>query len=326
MTKFYPPLLNSASPWATTKEQLQVLYDCPYTGAMTTRTSLLHGFEHNDTVHQYCFFAADQSVQKGGRGDVSSLNTLGYSPLSLQFYLKTVHEILKDRVNFHENPKPVIFSVTGPPDDIVTAYNMINAERLLITGARFLMEINLSCPNIAGIPPPAYSKPELLRYLTPLHARHTPIDSKVEIGLKVPPYTHQGQFDDFISALLESTPPDQTVPISFITATNTLGNCLVLDSHDNVTPVLNSANGSGMGGLAGAALHPLALGNVKPLQRLLDSQERLRHIDIIGVGGVMDGPGLKRMLNVGAWVAGVGTALGSGGVGIFERIWDGFRI
>lgn len=339
MLDFHPPLLNSANPWATSKKQLQELYDCPHTGAITTRTSLLNGFEHDDAIHQYIFFGSDQVFQEGEntnaeknaacpRGsDVSSLNTLGYSPLSLHEYLSILRDVFKDASTPHVTKKPVIFSVTGSPHDIVTAYNLINSQRLLITGARFLMEINLSCPNIAGVPPPAYSRSELVRYLSKLHSRHTPIDKNgrllptTEIGLKIPPYTHQGQFDDLVSALLGSTPLDQTIPISFITATNTLGNCLVLDPSDVVTPVLNSVNGTGIGGLAGAALHPLALGNVKTLRRMLDSHERLRHIDIIGVGGVMDGCGFKRMMNVGASAVAVGTALGSKGIGIFENIW-----
>lgn len=339
MLDFDPPLFNSANPWATSKEQLQDLYDCPHTGAVTTRTSLLNGFEHDDTVHQYGFFATNQPFRKGeythaenslgspARIDFSSLNTLGYSPLPLETYLKIVREIYTDETIPSRRKKPVIFSVTGSPEDVVAAYNLINSQRLLITDARFLMEINLSCPNIAGVPPPAYSKPELLRYLTHLHTRHTPIDetgallSATEIGIKTPPYTHQGQFDDLVCALLESASPGQTIPISFITATNTLGNCLILDPSDVSSPALNSANGTGIGGLAGVALHPLALGNVKTLRRMLDSQEILRHVDIIGVGGVMDGAGFRRMTSVGASAVAVGTALGSRGIDVFESIW-----
>ena len=33
-----PPLLNSASPWATTFEDIKALYECPFTGAVTVRT------------------------------------------------------------------------------------------------------------------------------------------------------------------------------------------------------------------------------------------------------------------------------------------------
>ncbi len=75
--------------------------------------------------------------------------------------------------------------------------------------------------------------------------------------------------------------------------------------------------------MAGAALHPLALGNVRKIRQMLDLHEELRHIKIIGVGGVSDGAGYRRMRSVGADAVAVGTALGSEGIGIFEKIADG---
>ena len=59
---FNPPLLNSANPWATTKEDLQALYDCPSTGALTIRTSVLGGFQHDDQIHQYRIFGNGESI------------------------------------------------------------------------------------------------------------------------------------------------------------------------------------------------------------------------------------------------------------------------
>lgn len=85
----HPPLLNSASPWATTEADLQALFDCPHTGAITTRTSLLRGFEHDNGVHQYTFFTADNqaTLKREGQDEkyVGSLNTLGYSPIRLEY-------------------------------------------------------------------------------------------------------------------------------------------------------------------------------------------------------------------------------------------------
>ena len=176
------------------------------------------------------------------------------------------------------------------------------------------MEINLSCPNIAGKPPPAYSKAELLQYLIPL----TDEAGTIQVGIKTPPYTYQTQFDELISALLEST--TNRCPVSFITATNTLGSSLLLS--DSLTPALNSSTGTGIGGLAGSALHPLALGNVATIRHMLDTHELLRYIEIIGVGGVNDAASYKRMKAVGAAAVGVGTALGVEGAAVFQRIWQ----
>lgn len=77
---------------------------------------------------------------------------------------------------------------------------------------------------------------------------------------------------------------------------------------------------SGIGGLAGAAIHPLALGNVRIIRSMLDEHEQLKRISIIGVGGVFDRGGYTRMLAVGAEAVGLGTGLGKEGIGVFPKI------
>lgn len=335
MLDFNPPLLNSASPWATTKEDLQALYECSYTGALTVRTSLLEGFDDDDAIHQYAFLTDHKNLRPSSNKiqetpktpveHVSSLNTLGYSPIGLVQCLRMAHDIYRNDEMRDQRRKAFIVSVTGPAEDIVNCYDWFHSMKSM-SGARILMEINLSCPNIVGKPPPAYSKSELLEYLDALNPELNPYmyhAGSIEVGIKTPPYTYQGQFDDFISALAESTTRSLHCPISFITATNTLGSCLALDSTDSATPpMLNSANGTGIGGLAGAALHPLALGNVRTIRRMLDSHENIRHLAIIGVGGVSDGAGFRRMRNVGADAVAVGTAFGFEGIGVFKKIYE----
>jgi len=145
----------------------------------------------------------------------------------------------------------------------------------------------------------------------------------LHVGIKTPPYTYQAQFVSLITALETHTSSTTEPPISFITATNTLGSCLVLTEDGK--PALGSANGEGIGGMAGEALHPLALGNVKTIRGLLDASKNsgVRNIQIVGVGGVSDERGYERMRGVGAAVVGVGTALGREGVGVFEKIAGG---
>jgi dihydroorotate dehydrogenase (fumarate) len=187
------------------------------------------------------------------------------------------------------------------------------------------MEINLSCPNIPEKPPPAYDGAALTEYIDAIakvksSAQHAS-GKTLHVGIKTPPYTFHGQFQTLISALETSSRIHEGgCPISFITATNTLGSCLVLDSENK--PALGSVTGEGTGGMAGDALHPLALGNVKTIRGLLDKSkfEDLRRIAIIGIGGVKDAAGFQRMRSVGADAVGVGTALGREGVKIFEKI------
>ncbi|KIX95447.1 uncharacterized protein Z520_08964 [Fonsecaea multimorphosa CBS 102226] len=344
--KIDPPLLNSACPWATTLEDIKALYDTPYTGAVTIRTSLLEGFTHDDSVHQYIFFtpgktipgdapkgeASKPSSSNSPSEPVSTLNTLGYSPLTLSEYLGIINEIVGQRHLGTDTPtkKPFILSVTGTPDEIAMAYALIANAAEMDEDLRLAMEVNLSCPNIASAPPPAYDKKQLDEYLEAIsdskstyRGRMATPDSVPKVGIKLPPYTYTGQFEMAVDSLrnAKSSEPGEGSVIDFITCTNTLGNSLLLTS--NLDPALSNESGSGLGGLAGAALHPLALGNVATFRKLLDRDPSTKDIMIIGVGGVEDKDGAERMRKVGAEAVACASALGRYGVSVFERITKG---
>lgn len=311
---------------------------------MTTRTSLLQGFGHDDAIHQYAFFNPhDHSSSSDGENtndsinqipptSTGSLNTLGYSPIPLATYLSFITKITTTAAAASQNTqatKPFIISITGSPVDIAESYRLISAAQLKIPSINPLcIEINLSCPNIPDKPPPAYSKTALLEYLHALgtaqqQQQESAAAPRIAVGLKTPPYTYADQFRTLIDALLEAAPRCE---ISFLTATNTLGSSLLLrppTNHADHSPVLSSASGLGIGGLAGAPLHPLALGNVKTLRALLDSYDELRGVKVIGIGGVSDSDGFARMRAVGASVVGVGTALGREGTAVFGNILGG---
>ncbi|KAK3686964.1 dihydroorotate dehydrogenase [Vermiconidia calcicola] len=230
-----------------------------------------------------------------------------------------VEKVIADSILPHGqlSKKPCIISVTGSAEAVKECYRKMQVAQSTIDNP-LCMEINLSCPNIPNKPPPAYSGSSLAEYLQILAREETkPGQKRVAIGIKTPPYTYFDQFKTLVDALLASSNPK--CPVDFITATNTLGSCLVLSDTEG-SPALNSASGAGIGGMAGAPLHPLALGNVKTIREMLDRYPELRDIDIIGIGGVSDQPGFKRMRAVGAKVVGVGTALGREGVAVFGKI------
>ncbi|KAK7903168.1 dihydroorotate dehydrogenase [Exophiala xenobiotica] len=354
-----PPLLNSACPWSTTLEDIKALYDSPYTGAVTIRTSLLEGFTHDDSVHQYTFFtpgttipsnapkgedskppsasasaAATQtsSASSSAAGPISTLNTLGYSPFTLSEYLGYINEIVGQRHLGTDTPtkKPFILSVTGTPDEIAMAYALIANAAEMDEDLRLAMEVNLSCPNIKDAPPPAYDPVQLAEYLEAIsdskstyRGRMATPDSVPKVGVKLPPYTHTAQFEMVVAAMqkAQSSEPGEGCVLDFITCTNTLGSSLLLDSDLN--PVLNSESGTGIGGVAGAALHPLALGNVATFHELLNRQPETKGLAIIGVGGVEDKAGFERMRKVGAHAVACASALGRYGVAVFEKITKG---
>ncbi|RYP03401.1 hypothetical protein DL764_005160 [Monosporascus ibericus] len=335
-----PPLLNSANPWATTQEDLKALFECPSVGAVTTRTSLLEGFPHDAAIHQYTFFDPSKhhspasSSSPAGSAQTASLNTLGYSPIPLDDYLSYIASIAGSLSA--PSTKSFIVSVTGTPEEVAECYRRIArlAGRVSLSLA---MEVNLSCPNIPNKPPPAYSGESLALYISAIRdaagARRDGEEcAAVPWGLKTPPYTYAGQFETLVSVLRAASADgddNKPCPVSFLTATNTLGSCLVLDDAHapppagGITPKL--AGGTGIGGMAGAPLHPLALGNVATLRRMLDAHEDTRHVSIIGVGGVEDAAGYRRMRSVGALAVAVGTALGRKGVRVFEEIEEGLN-
>ena len=210
------------------------------------------------------------------------------------------------------------------------AYALIANAAEMDEDLRLAMEVNLSCPNIAGKPPPAYDLAGLSEYLEAIgdskstyRGRMASPESVPRVGIKLPPYTYSTQFEMVASALAKakSSEPGEGSVVDFITCTNTLGSSLVMS--EDVKPALNSEAGTGIGGLAGAALHPLALGNVATFRRLLDESEDTKGVLIIGVGGVEDKGGFERMLAVGAGAVACASAMGRFGVGVFEKITKG---
>jgi dihydroorotate dehydrogenase (fumarate) len=210
------------------------------------------------------------------------------------------------------------------------AYALIANAAEMDEDLRLAMEVNLSCPNIAGKPPPAYDEGSFREYLEAIgdskatyRGRMASDESVPRVGVKLPPYTYATQFEMVAKALKEvkGSEPGEGSVVDFVTCCNTLGSCLVLDTEGK--PVLNSESGTGIGGLAGAAVHPLALGNVSTMRRLLDEDENTRDVLVIGVGGVEDAEGVKRMRSVGAGAVGCASALGRFGVRIFEKMAKG---
>ncbi len=312
-------------------------------------------------MHQY--LEADGIVAGEGRGvirtdgdEVCSLNTLGYSPIAFEDYMRMLIRMSRSgkldlassssslSTSTAPKVKPFIVSVSGTEEEVARCaefiLRLVNEPEVVFplrdgdakgAGLDLMMEINLSCPNIPSKPPPAYDGESLISYLTSLSHILNPVLSShpswkgIHVGIKTPPYTHAGQFQTLLSALEASAELEGGCPITFITGTNTLGSCLVLDS--DLKPALGSVNGTGIGGLAGDALHPLSLGNVKTIRDVLDASkfEDVKALKIIGIGGVKDANGYRRMKSVGAAAVGVGTAFGREGVEVFEKITKGLN-
>lgn len=320
-----PPLLNTPCPWCSELDNLRELYQCQYTGAVTTRTSMLEPYPHDWEVNQYVLFdataqqVASVNTQNATAQQTSSLNTIGLSPNNLTTtmgFIRTISAELSEKSH-----KPFIISVFGSPEEVGSCYEQITALQTEVK-MPLAMEINISCPNIPGKISPAYDAEELLPYLNALQNTLLKLnqgENALPIGIKIPPFTYQNQYDELIKGLLAATqnPAYPKVPISFITSTNTLGSSLLIQHNQ---AVLNSEVGTGIGGMAGTSIHALSLGNVYSIRQMLNQEPALTHLQIIGVGGVNDAKGFERMKTAGADFVGLATALGVKGIGVFEEI------
>ncbi|POY70438.1 hypothetical protein BMF94_6506 [Rhodotorula taiwanensis] len=337
------PLLNSACPWASTKEDLETLWANPYTDAMTTRTATLHGFPDQADLHQVAFFGEEAH---------SSINSYGYSPFPLTKYLGWLGEIfLRSPARGGQQEKQLIVSITGSLPETEEMLRMLQrfAEEV---GRVVAVEFNMSCPNIPGHPPPAYHQDALVEYLQMLAGHATP---NLLMGIKLPPFTYQDQFEAVVNGLRSIGSSDAAQhPISFLTTTNTLGHGLVFAEQETAVPLDRASSDrpktatrretavpstlsvsdaasvptvGGWGGVAGSTLHPLSLGNVAKLALLLRSEEqrdrRLREITIIGVGGARDAESVERFRRAGADAVACATALGREGPAVFAKMSGG---
>ncbi|ACA30996.1 dihydroorotate dehydrogenase [Histophilus somni] len=319
----HPALLNTPCPWCSELENLRELYACQYTGAVTTRTSMLVPYPHDWTKNQYVLFdstsqkTASVNTPNATPQQTTSLNTIGLSPNNLATtirFIRTISDELKTTSN-----KPFIISVFGSPEEVGECYEQIVTLQTEVK-MPLAMEINISCPNMPGEISPAYAAEELLPYLNALQTTLAKLslgEEALPIGIKIPPFTYQNQYDELINGLLKSLTENKTLPISFITSTNTLGSSLVMQEGKSI---LNSETGTGIGGLAGTAIHALSLGNVYTLRQMLDKEPKLKDLQIIGVGGVNDKAGFERMKTAGANFVGLATALGVKGIHVFAEI------
>ncbi|GAA5823324.1 hypothetical protein JCM5353_008233 [Sporobolomyces roseus] len=311
------PLLNSASPWASTKEDLQQLWGCPHTQAITTRTATLEGYPDDPRKHQVAFF-----------GSKSSINSYGFAPYPLGKYLEWLREIVKEE----PRKKNLIVSIgASGEEELEKIFPMLEAFAGDL-GIKVGVEFNASCPNLNGSPPPAYSPAILQSYLTCFARQNS---QNLQFGIKLPPYTYEEQIVSVFKVIEEfsSQFPDAVEVVSFLTSTNTLGQGLVfadqiaeptLPSSIAQSSKLNEEFGvpSGYGGLAGESIHQISLGNVHRLRTLLNSSldPRVKGITLIGVGGASDGASVERFTRAGADAVAIATALGREGIEVFEKI------
>ncbi|TCD66784.1 dihydroorotate dehydrogenase [Steccherinum ochraceum] len=322
-----PPLLNSSCAWASDLKQLTELYESAHTGAVTTRTAKLNGFQEGP--QHTVVFAAES---------VSSLNSYGYSPYPLRQYIEWTYALLTSST---QSPKPVILSITDSSPPLVAEMllqihdlrrrlksHFLGQSSSIDPSSLVAVELNTSCPNIPDLPPPSYDPETLAPFLSVLAASFKS-DPTLTIGLKLPPYVYAAQFKALVEAVAQHSfdlDGHRINPIAYLACTNTLGSSFMFSDQivhsDQPQDALTAALPTGFGGLAGEAIHPISLGNVRSFAQLIGDHPdpSIHEMKIFGIGGLTNASAKARMHEAGAHVVGCATLLGRHGVKAFEML------
>ena len=288
--KIRPPITNASGPLSVTEEELHAL-GRSRVGAIVTK-SMTH-----------CPREGNPEPRLAARinHDVGSINSMGLNNLGYKHYAELVPAL-------KQHGKPVIASVSYAPCEHklpLEEQYLVIAKALEEAGADML-EINLSTPNLTGIP--IATDPENIRkVMEPLKR-----EIQIPMSVKMPPYNNSlALFEEVASLLVE-------LKVDAVVTMNSEPNTLDIDIERR-TKLIRPRGG--YGGLGGPAILPIALGEVHRFYRYF--QERGVEIPVWGCGGITTPEDAVKHFLAGASVVQVGTALLWEGPSVFERLWTG---
>jgi len=214
-----------------------------------------------------------------------SLNSMGMPNPGADYYRQHLPEMiaLANQAN-----KPIFVSVAG-----FSAPEYVMLTALAFSCGAALVELNLSCPNVweAG-------QQERIACFNPsytaeiLNAVERQVGPRARIAVKLSPFSDPSMLLTIAKIIGDSK------LVKVVTTSNTFPNALCLDEQGRP----RIATGDGLAGLAGAALKPIALGQVKQLRQLLPER-----IQLIGVGGITQPQDILNCQRAGATAVQIAT-------------------
>jgi len=217
--------------------------------------------------------------------EVGLLNAMGLPNPGIREYAAEVREAKTGGI-------PVIVSIFGASEDEFSAL----ARQAQEAGADGV-ELNLSCPHASGLGAEVGSDPGMVESL----CRSARDAITVPVFAKLTPNT------DSIAALAtaaERGGADAVVAINTVKA--------MAISPEAKMPILSNR----VGGLSGAAVRPIGVRCVYEIYEAVD-------IPIVGVGGVLNARDALEYVMAGASGVQIGTALWTGGLGVFKSVCEG---
>ncbi|ONH22275.1 dihydroorotate dehydrogenase [Pseudofrankia asymbiotica] len=250
-------------------------------------------------------------------GDGFSLNALGLPNRGLDYYREHLPAMA---ALAHDAGKPLVLSIAGfSVEDYAQA-----AAAAASTGVD-LLELNLACPNVwdggAQKRIACFDPGQTAAICAAVDDVLRAAPTRIPYGVKISPFSDPealAGLADVLTKLATGTTgtigaADGTGTTSgagatsgngagrggprYVCSANTFPNALAFD--DAGRPVI----GVGLAGLAGPALRPVALGQVRQLRRLLPTD-----VEIVGAGGVTNGRDVADFLRAGASAVQIATA------------------
>jgi dihydroorotate dehydrogenase (fumarate) len=232
-----------------------------------------------------------KAARDGNAGEVFAsrpgyaVNALGMPNRGAAFY----RDVLPEMAGVvHAAGKPLIVSVAGfSPEE--------NGElaHLAADGGCDLVELNLGCPNVWD----GGEQKRIMSFDPDLVARslEAAAGAGAPVGVKLSPLSDPVLLAEVAAAAAGAG-------ACFVVSCNTFPNGLVL--RDDGRPAIDV----GFGGVSGAAMKPVALGQVSQLCALLPDV-----VDVVGCGGVRTGRDVRDLLATGAVATGLATAFWDAG-------------
>ncbi|MBW2976847.1 dihydroorotate oxidase [Candidatus Woesearchaeota archaeon] len=270
--EFKSCIMNAAGPLCTCLDELESIGKSE-SGAIVMKTCTLKPREGNPEPRIYEF-------EKG------TLNSIGWANLGYKKYGGFIPRLKKYK-------KPIIASIGGFNEE-----EYATISKFLESKGVDMVELNLSCPNIEGFPPPAFNMNLAKKIL-----KKSGKGIAIPMGVKVPPYLDPVFLKKIAGTFLKCK-------IDFVTCVNSAGNSLIIDAKKEKRVIAPE-----YGGLTGASIKPIALGNISLYHRLFKGK-----IPIIGVGGIFSGEDAFEHLLAGASAVQLGTAYLREGPAVFRRI------
>jgi len=288
----HPPLTNASGPLSVTAEELHELGRSA-SGAIITKSMTHCPREGNPEPRLAAYI----------HNNMGSINSMGLNNLGFQAYAKLIPELKK-------HGKPIIASISYAPcgHKLPLEEQYLEIALALEDSGADMLEINLSTPNLTGIP--IANDPENIRKVVGLLMR----ELKVPMSVKLPPYNNDlVLFEEVAELIIE-------LGVETVVTMNSEPNTLDIDLRTR-TKLIRPREG--YGGLGGPAILPIALAEVHRFYRYF--HERGQRISVWGCGGIASSEDALKHFLVGASVVQVGTALLWKGPEVFAEIWQGIE-